>query len=156
MRYFILLALLASSACATGTDYQRAVSVHNVFRQVVLDVDSAYAPVYASAQKAADAEFPSDPLAYGKAMQVFDSALNALTAAKQAEQAMHLVLEQWQATAGKQGVLDETYACAADAVDKLTLAFGQLPKGSAFYTAAFAVSTQLRSMAGTVACPVSK
>lgn len=154
MRHILLLAMLLTAACATGAELQHAVSVHNVFRQVVLDADRAYAPVYAEAQHVADTEFPDDEAAYGKAMQPYDGVLNALVVAKQAEQAVHLGLEQWQAAADKRGVLDETYACAADAVDRLTLALGQVPKGTLLYAATFAVSAQLRALADGAACPV--
>lgn len=154
----VLAFVLAAAAigCATGPEYQQAVSVHNVFRQVVLDGDAAYAPIYASAQHAADVDFPNDSQSYGKAMQVYDGVLNALVVAKQTEQAMRVALEQWEATAEKHGVLDVTYACAADAVDRLALALGQLPKGSPFYAAAFAVGAQLRALGGSSTCPVTK
>lgn len=151
----VLLALVLS-ACATGPSIDQAVSVHNVFRQVVLDGDAAYAPIYASAQHAADVEFPGDSASYGKAMQVYDGVLAALVDAKVAERLMRAAIEQWLAAADKSGVLESTYACAADAVDKLALALGQLPKGSPFYAAAFAVSAQLRALGGSAACPVTK
>lgn len=155
MRYFILVAtLFAASACATGPSLQQAVGVHNVFRQVVLDVDAAYAPIYADAQRAADAEFPDDQALYGKAMQPYDTALNALTGAKQAERGMHLSLEQWAVAADGGKVIGSTYACAADAVDKLSLALGSLHKNALLYAATAAVTMQLRSLADGAACPV--
>lgn len=153
---FALVLSATAAACATGPALDQAVSVHNVFRQVVLDGDAAYAPIYASAQHAADVEFPNDQASYAKAMQVYDSVLNALVDAKIAEGVMRTALEQWQASADKRGVLDTTYACAADAVDKLSLALGQLPQGTPFYAAAFAVGAQLRALSDGSACPVSK
>lgn len=151
---FVLAA--AAVSCASGPTIDQVVSVHNVFRQVVLDGDAAYALIYASAQHAADVEFPNDQAAYGKAMQVYDGVLSAMVDAKVAERLMHTAIEQWQAAADKRGVLDVTYACSADAVDRLALALGQLPKGSPFYAAAFAVGAQLRALGGSSACPVTK
>lgn len=136
--------------------YQQAVDVHNVFRQVVIDADQAYAPFYKQAMASADIAYPDDTAAYQAQLLPYTDMRVGLTLAKQAEQEIFVMLSQWKATADGAGVLPQTFACAADAVSKLTFAAGKLPGGSPFYAALFAVGVQLRSMAGSTSCPVKK
>ena len=155
MRFLILATLAVTSACASGSvSHDDAVTMHNVLRQVIIDADAAYAPVLAEALAKADAVNPGDDLNYESAVAPWKAVTAALTAAKIVEQAMRLSLVQWTAAAAGSGVEPETFACAAGAMTRLANAFGQLPAGSALYSAAFVVSAQLRSMADGSTCHV--
>lgn len=157
--YVLVLAMAAFAAvtgCTHATDVQRAIAVHNVFRSVILDIDAAYAPVLREADEAAQLQAAGDSAAYLEAIKPYTDGVKALSTAKQTEQAMHLSISQWEATGNDTGILRETYACAAEAVDRVTMALGGLPKASPLYAAAFAIGTQLRSMADGADCEVGK
>lgn len=145
---------LTFSGCATGLDYERAVQVHNVYRRVLLDVDKEFTPAMVDAEKRIALTNQNLDERYDAEMKPWLAAVTALKTARQTEQAMHASLEQWQAGAQDGAILKSTYACASDAVDKLSLAFGELPDNSVLYAAAFAISTQLRVLADGERCPV--
>lgn len=145
---------LTFSGCATGLDYERAVQVHNVYRRVLLDVDKEFTPAMVDAEKRIALANQKLDDVYDAEMKPWLAAVTALKIARQAEQAMHASLEQWQAGAENGTVLKSTYGCASDAVDKLSLAFGELPDNSLLYAASFAIGSQLRVLADGERCPV--
>lgn len=151
----IAMATLAiTSGCATIPDIDRATTVHNVYRRVLLDVDQVFVPALIEAEKKANEQHREDDELYAAEMKPWREAVAALKIARQTEEALHLSLEQWQAGTENQGVLKGVYACSADAVDKLSLAFGTLPDNSVLYAAAFAISAQLRALAYGATCEV--
>jgi hypothetical protein len=150
------MAALTCTSCATMQPIDRAVAVHNVFRSVLIDLDTAYVPVLAEADMAAQERAQGDAAVYLDALKPWRTAVEVLTRAKQTEQVMHAAITQAIATGQGAGVLHSTYACAAAAVDEVTLAFGVLPKGSPLYAAAFAIGVQLRNMADGAECEVTK
>jgi hypothetical protein len=154
----ILLACAALTfiGCASGPPMNKAIAVHNVFRSVLIDLDEAYVPVLKQADVEAQELAKGDAQVYLDALKPWRAAVDVLTRAKQAEQAMHLAISQQVAADNGAGVLRTTYACAADAVEEVTMAFGALPRGSPLYAAAFAIGTQLRAMAEDVKCEVTK
>jgi hypothetical protein len=156
MRTLTVLIALATSACATASapSYEQAVTLHNVLREAVVDVDHAFLPVYQQELAKADAANQSDDAAFNKAIAPYKAAAEALTGAKKIEQALHLVIAQWSATGS--GPLAETLACAADALTVLAVAMEKLPSAKIADAAVIAASTELHAMAQDAACTVSK
>lgn len=146
---------LTSAACATvATNIDRAVTVHNVYRRVLLDVDGVFVPSLIDADRKATERFKEDDELYAAEMKPWKDAVAALKAARLTEQALHLSIEQWQAGNEDKGILSGVYACAADSVDRLSLAFGTLPDNSVLYAASFAIGSQLRALADGATCEV--
>jgi hypothetical protein len=155
---WLLLAMIgltfAGSSCASAPPIDQAITIHNVFRTVLLDFDAEFVPLIRDADAQAMQMASGDLKVYAAAMQPWQDAVTALSAARKAEQAIHLGLQQWAAT-GKDGeVLRETYACAANAVQQVSEKFGVLPKGRLLYAASYAIAAQLRAQAAGVECGV--
>ena len=154
----LVLAMIAvtftSTSCASGPPIDQAITVHNVFRQVLLDFDAELAPLIRDADAQAMQTADGDMKVYAAAMQPWQDAVQSLGVARQAEQAIHLGLQQWAATGEDGKVLRETYACAANAVQAVTEKFGVLPKGRVLYAASFAIAAQLRAQAAGAECGV--
>lgn len=160
MEHLLILCMaclaIASGGCLSAQSIDRAVTVHNVYRRVLLDVDKAFVPSLVDAERVANEQHKGDDELYAAEMKPWRAAVAALKVARQTEQAMHLAIEQQIAGTADEGVLRTTYACAAESVDRLSLAFGTLPDNSVLYAAAFAIGTQLRSLAGNERCPVKR
>jgi hypothetical protein len=155
---WLLLAMIgltfASSSCVTTPPIDQAITIHNVFRTVLLDFDAELAPLIRDADAQAMQAANGDLKVYAAAMQPWQDAVTELATARKAEQAIHLGLQQWAATGEDGKVLRETYACAAAAVQAVSDKFGALPRGSVLYAASFAIAAQLRAQAAGAECGV--
>ena len=147
---------LTFCSCVSAPPIDKAIVVHNIYRSMLLDLDAAMAPLLSEAEAQARIDHPDDARAFVDAMKPWTEAVEALAMARQAEQAMHLSISQWDATGDEGKVLRETYACAATAIDRVSNRLGVLPHGSPLYAAAFAIGTQLRAQADGLECEVKK
>lgn len=148
------IALVFLTGCGTlRTD--EAISAHNVYRRLLVEASSNYAPIHSAAHTLAMRH--EHEVDYLREMEPYNGVAKALQSGKEAEQAIHDAISQCIERE------DETcdavrvgFACAASALDLLSESYGQVPGGSALYAAAAVAEQHLRVLADNANCPVMR
>jgi len=152
MRTLLVAALLLMTGCA-HLYLAQSVPVHNVFRQVIVDAADVFKPLY----EAAVAENAEKPTAEAtKAQEPYDAIVYALRACQEAENVLHGALAQCMASSDETCDVSRTgFACAAAALDLLSLSYGQIRGGAPLYAAAAIAKAQLTELANGATCEAS-
>jgi hypothetical protein len=144
------LALVFLTGCS-HIPLDKAITTHNIFKQVLVQASDAYSPIYAAA---ANAALQHDEEAdYLRDMAPYDRIVSALRDGKEAQQIIHGALSKCIANNDDRCDLARVgFACAANALDLLSESYGQVRGGATLYAATAIARTQLQELAQGMEC----
>jgi len=144
------LALVFLTSCG-HVPLDRAITAHNIYKQMLVQASDAFTPIYAAA--AATAMHHEQEADYVREMEPYNGIVGALRDGKEAEQLLHDALNQCIARNDDKCDLARLgFACAATALDSLSVSYGQVKGGASLYAATAVAKATLQELAQDMEC----